>query len=81
MHNFGGQVAANGCDQAREQVAGLLGASPEEIVFTSCGTESGQHRPQAAPWQSQPGKRHIVTTRVEHPAVLNYLPEPGHPGL
>ncbi|MCL2124176.1 MAG: cysteine desulfurase NifS, partial [Desulfovibrionaceae bacterium] len=50
--------------------AALLGAEPEEIVFTSCGTESDS----TAIWsalRAQPDKRHIVTTRVEHPAVLN----------
>ncbi len=69
MYRFGGQVA-EGLTTAREQVAALLNAEPEEIVFTSCGTESDS----TAIWsalQSQPDKRHIVTTRVEHPAVLN----------
>ncbi len=69
MHDFGGQVAAK-VDVAREQVAALLGASPEEIVFTSCGTESDNTALNSA-LASQPGKRHILTTRVEHPAVLN----------
>ena len=69
MHDFGGQVAAK-LDVAREQVAALLGASPEEIVFTSCGTESDNTALNSA-LASQPGKRHILTTRVEHPAVLN----------
>lgn len=69
MHNFGGQVGAK-VDAARGQVAQLLGASPEEIIFTSCGTESDNTALMSA-LASQPGKRHIVTTRVEHPAVLN----------
>jgi len=69
MHDFGGRVAAK-VDAAREQVASLLGASPEEIVFTSCGTESDNTAINSA-LASQPGKRHILTTRVEHPAVLN----------
>ncbi len=69
MHAFGGQVAAK-VDQARQQVADLLGASPEEIVFTACGTESDNTAIMSA-LASQPDKRHIVTTRVEHPAVLN----------
>jgi cysteine desulfurase len=57
--------------EARAQVAELLGASdPEEIVFTSCGSESDN-------WaiggflEQNPGKRHIITTRVEHEAVRN----------
>ncbi|MHC1744189.1 MAG: cysteine desulfurase NifS [Syntrophobacteraceae bacterium] len=67
MHFFGGQVARE-IRKAREQVAGLLGASPEEIVFTSCGTESDNAAIRAA-LLAQPDKRHIVTSRVEHPAV------------
>jgi cysteine desulfurase len=69
MHTFGGQVA-KALTEAREQTAALLGAHPEEIVFTSCGTESDNTAIWAA-LESFPGKRHIVTTRVEHPAVLN----------
>ncbi len=67
MHSFGGQVARE-IRKAREQVAALLGASPEEIVFTSCGTESDNAAIRAA-LLAQPDKRHIVTSRVEHPAV------------
>ncbi len=69
IHSFGGQVG-EAVETARKRVASLLGAHPEEIIFTSCGTESDN----AAIWsalQSQPEKRHIVTSRVEHPAVLN----------
>lgn len=68
MHSFGGRVGRLLSD-AREQVAQLLGAHPDEIVFTSCGTESDSTAFNAAV-QSQPEKRHIVTTRVEHPAVI-----------
>ncbi len=67
MHSFGGQVARE-IRRAREQVAELLGASPEEIIFTSCGTESDNAAIRAA-LLAQPDKRHIVTSRVEHPAV------------
>lgn len=69
MHRFGGQVA-EAVDRAREQLADLIHASPEEIIFTASGTESDN----SAFWsalQSQPERRHIVTTKVEHPAVLN----------
>ncbi len=69
MHRFGGQVEA-AISEARNQVASLLGAEPEEIVFTSCGTESDSTAILSA-LQSFPDKRHIVTTRVEHPAVKN----------
>ncbi|MDE2216231.1 MAG: cysteine desulfurase NifS [Planctomycetota bacterium] len=79
MHTFGGQVAKK-VDIARQQVAYLLGADPAEIVFTSCGTESDN----AAIWgilRANPHKRHIVTSRVEHPAVYNlckYLAQNGY---
>jgi cysteine desulfurase len=67
MHTFGGQVGRK-VREAREQVAALLGASPDEIIFTSCGSESDNAAIRSA-LVSQPGKRHIVTSRVEHPAV------------
>ena len=69
MHSFGGGVAAH-IRTAREQLARLLGASPEEIVFTSCGTESDSTAIRAA-IESYPAKRHLVTSRVEHPAIKN----------
>jgi cysteine desulfurase len=69
MHAFGGGVAAK-IQHAREQVARLIGASPEEVVFTSCGTESDGTAIRAA-IESHPAKRHIVTSRVEHPAIKN----------
>jgi cysteine desulfurase len=69
MHTFGGQVGKF-VTQARARVADALGAHPEEIVFTSCGTESDNTAIRAAV-EALPAKRHIVTTRVEHPAVLN----------
>lgn len=67
MHTFGGQVGRQ-LRRAREQVAALLGTAPDEIIFTSCGSESDNAAIRSA-LISQPGKRHIVTSRVEHPAV------------
>lgn len=67
MHTFGGQVARRVRD-SRAMAASLIGADPEEIIFTSCGTESDNAAIRAA-LTTQPGKRHIVTSRVEHPAV------------
>ncbi len=69
MHTFGGQVA-KAVKTAREQVAALLGAQESEIIFTSCGTE-GDNAAIRAALSAQPDKRHIVTTEVEHAAVLN----------
>jgi len=67
MHTFGGQVGQK-IRIAREQVAALLGALPEEIVFTSCGTESDNSAIRSA-LMTRPDKKHIVISRVEHPAV------------
>ena len=67
MHSFGGQVGRR-LRLAREQVAALIGAHPEEIIFTSCGTESDNTAIRSA-LATYPGKRHLVTTRVEHPAI------------
>jgi cysteine desulfurase len=69
MHTFGGEVAGE-IKAARDNVAKLIGAQPEEIVFTSCGTESDGTAIRAA-IESYPDKKHIVTSRVEHPAVKN----------
>lgn len=61
---------AEAIKKARQQVADLVGAQPEEIVFTSCGTESDSTAIFSA-LHRQPDKTHLVTTRVEHPAVKN----------
>jgi len=69
MHSFGGDVAEK-IKKARENIASLIGATPDEIVFTSCGTESDGTAIRAAV-ESNPDRKHIVTSRVEHPAVKN----------
>jgi cysteine desulfurase len=71
MHSFGGQVGAK-LAEARERVAALLGCQPSEVLFTSCGTEGDSTAIRSA-LEAQPEKRHIVTTKVEHPAVLNLV--------
>ena len=68
MHFFGGQVQKK-VDEARNRVAALLGASPEEIIFTACGTESDNAAIRSA-LEVFPERRHVITSRVEHPAVL-----------
>jgi cysteine desulfurase len=70
MHTFGGRIHRK-IEEARAQVAALIGADPQEIVFTSCGTESDNTALMSAV-ESFPHKRHVITTRVEHPAVLNF---------
>lgn len=69
MHTFGGNVMHE-IEHSRAQVAQLINADPREILFTSCGTES-DNTALLATLQSYPGKRHIVTTRVEHSAIMN----------
>lgn len=79
MHFFGGQVEKKLSD-AREKVADFLGAEPSEIVFTSCGTES-DNAAILGTLDSYPEKRHLITTRVEHPAIGNvcsYLARKGY---
>jgi cysteine desulfurase len=68
MHTFGGQIGRR-IRKAREQVAGLLGCEPSEIVFTGCGTESDNTAIKGT-LAAVPNKRTVITTRVEHPAVL-----------
>lgn len=68
MHYFGGQVQSK-TTEARKRVADLLGASPDEIIFTACGTESDNTAIRSA-LEVLPDRRHIITSRVEHPAVL-----------
>ncbi|WP_027182855.1 cysteine desulfurase NifS [Desulfovibrio inopinatus] len=70
MHRFGGEVGTV-LNTARQRVADALGCTPDEIVFTSCGTE-GDNAAINAAVTADLKKRHIITTRVEHPAVLNY---------
>ena len=58
-------------ETARSQVAELIGAQAWEIIFTSSGTESNNSAIHAA-LKADPGKRHIVTSSVEHSSVLTY---------
>ena len=68
IHRFGSQVGQK-ISEARAQVAALIGAAdPVEVIFTSCGTE-GDNAAVRAMLEAHPEKRHIVTTRVEHPAI------------
>ncbi len=78
MHFFGGQVQKK-VNEARERVAEFLGADPSEVVFTSCGTES-DNAAILGTLDSYPEKRHLITTRVEHPAVGNICTYLGRKG-
>lgn len=69
-YQFGHQVAKH-LDTARAQIAALINADPREIIFTSCGTESNNAALHSA-LVTNPGKRHVLTTSVEHSAIINY---------
>ena len=80
MHRFGGQVKA-GVEKAREQVANILGANSSEIVFTAGGSESDNLAILGAVGAMDKSKKHVITTRVEHPAVrgvCHYLADNGY---
>ena len=73
MHTFGGQVGKK-IEVAREKVARLIGAQyTTEIIFTSCGTESNSTAVYSA-LQAYPDRKEIITTRVEHPAIISLAP-------
>lgn len=69
MHTFGDQVGKK-VKEARARVAALINAEPEEIIFTSCGTESDNSAIYSA-IHAFPEKKHIITSNVEHPAINN----------
>ena len=69
MHTFGGQVGIK-IREASEKTAALLGCDPSEIIFTGCGTESDNTAIKGT-LAAHPNKRKVITTRVEHPAVLS----------
>jgi cysteine desulfurase len=69
IHRFGNQVSQR-LSEARVQVAGLIGAADSvEVIFTSCGTE-GDNAAIRGLLEMRPEKRQIITTQVEHPAIL-----------
>jgi cysteine desulfurase len=69
--HWAGREARPYVDEAREQVAAFIKAKPEEIVFTSGGTEADNQAIKGAVASLSGKGRHIITTKVEHPAVLN----------
>ena len=70
VHGFG-RDAHKGLDKAREQVAAALGAKPGEIYFTGCGTESDNWAIRGAAYARKNKGRHIITSAIEHHAVLH----------
>jgi cysteine desulfurase len=78
-YGFGNRLAKQ-IEHAREKVAALINAEPREIVFTSCGTESNNTAIQSC-LVTHPGKRHVITTAVEHSANIKFgqfLQKHGH---
>ncbi len=69
LHSFGLE-AKEALEESREKVAGLLGAKPEEIIFTSGGTESDNLALKGIARKNRQLGKHIITTQVEHPAIL-----------
>jgi cysteine desulfurase len=67
MYRFAGE-SGRAVKEAREKVAALINCSPDEILFTSCGTESDNTAIFSA-IEANPTRRHIITSRVEHPAI------------
>jgi len=80
MHSFGNKVG-HALKQSRKQIQNLLGVEHDsEIIFTSCGTESNSTALLSA-IKAQPDRKEIITTSVEHPAILNvceYLEKDGY---
>lgn len=66
-----GQEARKAVEGARKKVAKLLNADPEEIVFTSCASESNNHAIKGTAFAREDEGKHIITTEVEHKCVLN----------
>jgi cysteine desulfurase len=70
IHHFG-QIAKQQLEMARRQIAALIGAQPQEIVFVSGGTEADNLALFGAVRHAGNAGKHVVTTAIEHPAVLN----------
>lgn len=68
--HWAGAPAKHAVEKARGQVAALLGCAPQEIVFTSGGTEANNHAIKGAFFALRERGNHIITTQVEHPAVI-----------
>ena len=80
VHHFG-QRAKAAIDEARNAVAALIGADAPEVVFTSGGTESDNFAIRGVAEAVEPtGRRHLVTTAIEHEAVINTFKALGRRG-
>ncbi|MBU4047556.1 cysteine desulfurase NifS [bacterium] len=70
IHSFG-QEAREAVEEAREKIAHLIGANPSEIVFTAGGTEADNYAIKGIAWANQKKGNHIITSKIEHHAVLH----------
>jgi cysteine desulfurase len=70
IHPKGG-APREALEKSREQTAALIGATPEEIFFTSCGSESNNMALKGCAWANDKKGRHIVVSAIEHQSVLN----------
>jgi cysteine desulfurase len=68
--HWAGRIVKGYVDTARERAAKLIGAKPSEIIFTSCGSESNNLAIKGAFLRNLDKGKHIITSRVEHPCVL-----------
>jgi cysteine desulfurase len=72
IHHFG-EEAENALNEAREKTAALIGAEPEEIIFTSCGTESNNFAFKGVPMARKSKGSHIVTSPIEHFSIMHAI--------
>lgn len=68
-----GRSAKRAMSEARRRVASLINCSPEEIYFTSCGSESDNTALKGIAYANKEKGNHIITSKIEHPAILNRL--------
>jgi len=66
-----GKKAKEALEKARDRIAALLGCEGKEIIFTSGGTESNNMVLKSLAWTMRNKGRHIITTKIEHPAIIN----------
>ncbi|WP_311794823.1 cysteine desulfurase family protein [Alicyclobacillus acidiphilus] len=69
--HWAGKPARQAYERARQQVADLLGCDPEEVIFTSGGSESNNHALKGVFFALKEKGTHIVTTQIEHPSIIN----------
>ncbi|MBI5810734.1 MAG: cysteine desulfurase NifS [Deltaproteobacteria bacterium] len=69
--HWAGRAPKKAVEEAREQVARLFNCTPPEVIFTSSGTESDNHAIKGLAYAKKDKGNHIITTKVEHPAIMN----------